>query len=55
MKTQHEKSIDADIKCRQWLAKATDARDAGKKELAERYEEKAQFWLDRWNKLIGAA
>jgi hypothetical protein len=52
-KDKHDKTVEADIRCRHWLAKATDAREAGKKAVAERCEEKAQFWLDRWNKLLG--
>lgn len=47
------KALDADIRCRQYLAKATDARDAGEQAKAETYEAKAQYWLDRQNKLEG--
>lgn len=53
VKPLRERQVDADVRCRQWLAKATDAAEAGNKAQAERYEAKAQFWLDRWNHLCG--
>lgn len=53
MDTKHEKAIDADIRCRQWLAKATDYRERNKHRQADEAERKAQYWLDRLNVLEG--
>lgn len=51
MKTLQERIVDADVKCRQALARATDARDAGRTAAAEKHEQAAQNWLDKLNKL----
>ncbi len=53
IKSLVERQVDADVRCRQWLAKATDAAEAGNKALAEKCEDKARFWNDRWNLLSG--
>lgn len=54
-KTTAEKIIDADEHGGRWLAKANDLADRGETEKAERCYEKAQYWLDRSNKLLGNA
>jgi len=52
-KTLQERQVDADVRCRHWLALATDANEAGDRAKAERCEDKARFWNDRWNHLCG--
>lgn len=49
----HALAVDADVRCRQWLARATDLRLAGKREAADRAERKAQYWLDKQNTYEG--
>lgn len=53
--TRRDKAITADINCRKHLALATDAKDAGNTSKADVHERKAQYWLDRWNRLTGDA
>lgn len=49
------KAIDAEVRAGRWLADGNVARDAGKSEKAERCYRKAQYWLDRYNKLTWRA
>jgi hypothetical protein len=49
--TNRQKALDAEVRGNRWLASANEAREAGKKELAERRYAKGQFWLDRFNRL----
>lgn len=53
VKTLRERIADADARGSNWLAKANDLSEAGKKKQAEECYEKGQFWLDRSNKLRG--
>jgi hypothetical protein len=55
MKSLQDRIVDADINCRKALARATDARDAGRTQAAERHEQAAQNWLDKLNHLQGWA
>lgn len=52
-KSAQEKIADADMYGGRRLAKANEANERGHHERAERYYEKAQYWLDRVNKLLG--
>ena len=52
-KTLADKVADADMRGGNWLAKANEATERGESEKAERLYEKAQFWLDRANRLLG--
>ncbi len=52
-KSLAEKVADADARGSQWLAKANDFAEAGKKAQAEKCYDKGQYWLDRSNKLRG--
>jgi hypothetical protein len=36
-----------------WLSKGNEALEKGKRELAEKYYAKSQYWLDRANKARG--
>ena len=49
----HLQAIEAEVRGSQWLADGNDARERGDKAKAERCYDKAQFWLDRYNKLTG--
>jgi hypothetical protein len=51
--TTHDRAIDAEVRCNKWLADANELAERGQKEKAQRYYDKAQFWLDRYNKLKG--
>lgn len=53
--TRREKAIDAEVRAGQWLADGNIARAEGKMEKAERCYQKAQFWLDRYNRLTWRA
>ena len=52
-KTLREKIADADARGGSWLALANEHAEAGRTAQAEKYYAKAQFWLDRVNKLLG--
>lgn len=52
---KHGKMIDAEERGSKWLADANEAYERGDRAKAERLYEKAQFWLDRYNKLAGNA
>jgi hypothetical protein len=45
----------ADFFANRYLGDANEAAEAGKREKAERLYAKAQYWLDRYNKLVGNA
>jgi len=47
-----QKAIDANTRASQWLYRANVCEDRAK---AEKLYDKAQFWLDRMNKLEGRA
>lgn len=50
---RHEKALDAETRGNRWLADGNAAAEAGNKEKAEKCYEKGQFWLDRYNRLMG--
>lgn len=52
---KHSKMVDAEERGGKWLADANEASERGDHAKAERLYEKAQFWLDRYNKLAGNA
>lgn len=49
----HPKVLHASTKASQWLADANELYEKGEKAKAERFYAKAQYWLDRYNKLTG--
>ncbi|VVN27775.1 hypothetical protein PS623_04624 [Pseudomonas fluorescens] len=49
------KLADAETRAAQWLADGNEAWEKGRVVKAERCYQKAQFWLDRANKLSGKA
>ena len=53
MKPLNESILDADVRASQYLGDANEAAERGDKVTAEKLYEKAQFWLDRMNKLLG--
>ena len=53
MKNIRDKMIDAETRASKWLADGNEAEERGNKAKALRCFEKAQFWLDRYNKLAG--
>lgn len=54
-KTLRENVIEAETFGSQYLADANEQSERGNQEKAEKLYEKAQFWLDRYNKLVGNA
>jgi hypothetical protein len=50
---KREEAIDAEVRGSTWLADGNAAAEAGNKAKAEKCYDKAQFWLDRYNKLTG--
>lgn len=54
-KSINERTIDAEERCGRYKADANEAAERGDHVKAERLYEKAQFWLDRYNKLAGNA
>lgn len=50
-RTLHERLIDAQALASRWLADANELAESGRKDKAERFYEKAQYWLDRANEL----
>lgn len=52
-KTRYERALDAEERASRWLADANELAERGQTEKAERLYQKAQFWLDRYNKLAG--
>lgn len=49
------KILEAEERANKWLADANEAAERGNHAKAERLYEKAQYWLDRFNKLAGNA
>jgi hypothetical protein len=49
----NQRALEAEVKASKWLADANEASERGQKAKAERLYAKAQFWLDRYNKLAG--
>ena len=47
------KAIQAEQRASKWLADGNEAAERGNDAKAERCYEKAQYWLDRFNKLSG--
>lgn len=48
-----ERALDAETRCSQWLADGNQAKERGDMITAEKCYAKAQFWLDRYNRLVG--
>ncbi|RYF68553.1 MAG: hypothetical protein EOO39_19215 [Cytophagaceae bacterium] len=48
-----DRILDAQIKASHWLADGNKAFAAGRVTKADRYFQKARFWLDRANHLSG--
>lgn len=56
MKTDYTKRIQyADTRASHWLAEGNQYADQGKKLKAEQCYAKAQYWMDKYNKLRGTA
>lgn len=51
--TLQEKILEADGKAQMYLGNSNEASERGDREKADRLYAKAQFWLDRLNKLSG--
>lgn len=51
----HPKALDAEQRCSTWLADGNEHSERGDKAKAEKCYDKAQYWLDRYNKLTGRA
>lgn len=49
------KAMDADVRASQWRADGNAAMECGNIRRAIKCYGKAQFWLDRYNKLTGRA
>lgn len=50
---KHEKAIDAEVRGSRHLAGANAASEKGDFAKAEKLYAKSQYWLDRYNKLMG--
>lgn len=48
-----EKVINAEYRGNRYLADANEAAERGDKAKADKLYDKGQFWLDRYNKLVG--
>lgn len=48
-----ERMMNAEYRGNQYLADANEASERGDKMKADKFYEKGQFWLDRYNKLAG--
>lgn len=48
-----DRIIEAEIRGSHWLAEGNAAEERGNRTKAEKCFEKSQFWLDRYNKLVG--
>jgi hypothetical protein len=55
LSTSHPKVLDAEQRCSTWLADGNEYNERGQKAKAEKCYDKAQYWLDRYNKLTGNA
>ena len=52
-KTVAERALDAEVRASKWLADGNQEHEKGNKNKAEKCYEKAQFWLDKYNKIMG--
>lgn len=52
-KTSNEMLLHADFMASRYLGDFNEADEAGQHAKAEKLYAKAQFWLDRYNKLLG--
>ncbi len=52
-KTLKERIIDAEVRGSTAIADANEANERGDRSKAEKLYDKAQFWLDRYNRLVG--
>ena len=48
-----QKELEAEHRASKWLGDANEAAERGDHAKAEKLYAKAQFWLDRYNKLAG--
>lgn len=51
--TTKEKMLQAEERGSRWLADGNEAEERGNRAKAEKCFAKAQYWLDRYNKLAG--
>jgi hypothetical protein len=54
-RTREERMVEAEVRSTRALADANEASEKGQKEKAERLYDRAQYWLDVYNKLAGNA
>lgn len=52
-KSLRERIQDADVRSGMYLGNANEASEAGNQALADKLYAKSQFWLDRYNHLVG--
>jgi len=52
-KTTSANELKCDILASKWLGNANEAEEKGEYAKAERMYQKAQYWLDRYNKAAG--
>lgn len=52
-KTLKERILEADERGNRYLADANEAAERGDTAKAEKLYAKGQYWLDRYNKLVG--
>lgn len=52
-KTLKEQIIEAEERGNAYLYRSNVARERGEYEKAAKLDERGQFWLDRYNKLVG--
>lgn len=50
--TLRDKIIQAEVNGSKWLADGNEAEERGNMAKADKCFSKAQFWLDRYNKLV---
>jgi hypothetical protein len=53
LRSLQERCLDAEVRGSRWRAEANEALERGDVTRARHCEEKAQFWLDRYNLLAG--
>lgn len=54
-KTLDQKLIEAETLASQYLADANEQSERGNRAKSEKLFDKAQYWLDRYNTLVGNA
>lgn len=52
-KSLEERILDAEARGNRWLADGNEFQERGQLARAEECYRKGQFWLDRYNRLIG--